>query len=84
MVAPEGMHAMRSLCALRVERLLSIRELAALAGVASSTIYSIESGRVRPSIRVMRALATALGVEAQDVVEFRGAIAARQAPQRGR
>ena len=75
---------MRSLRALRAERLLSIRELAALAGVASSTVYMAESGRTRPGFQVMRRLATALGVEVQDVAEFRDAIAARQAPRRRR
>jgi DNA-binding XRE family transcriptional regulator len=66
---------------LRVEHLLSIRELGELAGVSSSTVYSIESGRTRPSLRVMRKLTMALGVEVQDVAEFHEAIAARQAPR---
>jgi len=56
---------------LRVNRLLTIRELAQRAGVAPSTVYLIEAGRTRPSFRVIRQLAAALAVEPQAVDEFR-------------
>jgi transcriptional regulator with XRE-family HTH domain len=65
---------MASLRRLRVERLLTIRELAQRAGVAPSTVYLIEAGRTRPSFRVIRRLAVALGVEPQTVDEFREAL----------
>src|SRR3712207_8128897 len=52
-------------------RLLSIRELARLADVAPSTIYLTESGRAAPQPSVMRRIATALGVDAHEIAEFR-------------
>ena len=57
-------------------RLLTIRELAKLAGVAPSTIYSIESGRSTPHLAVVRRIAEALGVEPRTITEFRQAIRA--------
>ena len=59
-----------SLRALRAARLLTIRELARLAGVAPSTIYLTEAGRTTPRPAVMRQLATALGVDPSQVAEF--------------
>lgn len=67
-------------CALREARaaqLMTIRELAQLAGVAPSTIYSIESGRSTPHLAVVRRIAAALGVEARTISEFRRAIRVR-------
>ncbi len=58
----------------RAERPLSVRELAGLAGVAPSTVYLIEHGRTTPRPSVMRRIAAALAVDAQDVEEFRRAI----------
>lgn len=67
----------RSLRELRAERLMTIRELAQLAGVAPSTIYLIESGRSIPHLAVVRRIAAALKVDPQQVTEFRRAIQAR-------
>lgn len=72
----------------RAERLLSIRELAAAAGVAPSTIYLIEAGRTRPRPRVIRRLARALDVDPHSIDEFREAIEAlaqrrRRRPEQG-
>ncbi len=64
----------RPLRELRAERLLSIRELARLAGVAPSTIYLTEAGRTTPHASVMRRIAAALAVDAHQVAEFRRAI----------
>ena len=64
----------RPLRELRAERLLSIRELARLAGVAPSTIYLTEAGRTMPRASVMRRIAAVLEVDPNDVVEFRRAI----------
>jgi transcriptional regulator with XRE-family HTH domain len=63
----------RPLREIRAERLLSIRELARLAGVASSTIYLIEAGRTTPRRSVALRLAAALGVDPRSVGEFRRA-----------
>lgn len=61
---------MISLKAARAWRLLSIRDLAAAAQVAPSTVYLLEHGRAvaRPSTR--RKLAGALGIAASEIVEL--------------
>ena len=77
---------MPTLRELRADRLLSIRELAQLAGVVPSSIYLIETGRVTPHASTVRRLATALGVDPETVDEFRQAIeaAGELPPSRGR
>jgi transcriptional regulator with XRE-family HTH domain len=72
---------MPSLRELRTAQLLTIRELAARAQVAPSTIYLIEAGRSMPRFGVARRLATALGVEPASVEEFRRAIEQAQRPR---
>jgi len=57
---------------LRRQKPLTQRELAETAGVSENTIWVIENGRhgaLRP--RVIRAIATALGVQPADIDEFR-------------
>ena len=54
---------------LREARFLSLRDLAAKAGVAYVTIHRIETGqRVRPYPSTLRKLAKALGVEPAELV----------------
>ncbi len=65
---------MPTLREVRVQRLLSMRQLAKLAGVAPTTVYLIESGERLPHYGTMRKLATALGVEPGEVAEFRAAM----------
>jgi transcriptional regulator with XRE-family HTH domain len=65
---------MPSLREVRVARLLAIRELAQRAGVAASTIYLLEAGRSRPSLRVIGKLSTALAIAPEAVDEFREVI----------
>ncbi len=71
----------RPLREVRAERLLSIRELARLAGVAPSTIYLTEAGRTMPRASVMRRIAAVLDVDPNDIVEFRRAIAHYKRPR---
>jgi transcriptional regulator with XRE-family HTH domain len=52
-----------SLRRIRIERFLSQRELARLAGVHAITLVRLEAGTTAPSTRTVRALAGALGVE---------------------
>jgi transcriptional regulator with XRE-family HTH domain len=59
---------------LRVRRLLSTRELARKAGVSTSTIYTIETGKTVPRLSVVRKLSEALEAAPDDVDEFREAI----------
>ncbi len=68
----------RALREVRAEHLLSIRELARVAGVAPSTIYLIEAGRTTPHLWVIRKIAGALGVEPLTIAEFRQAIDVRR------
>jgi DNA-binding XRE family transcriptional regulator len=62
---------MPSLKAWRRERLLTQRDLAKRAGVATSTIYLIEAGRTLPQIRIMVRIADALGILPEQISEFR-------------
>ncbi len=59
---------------LRTRRLLSVRKLAAAAGVAPATIYHIEHGRTTPSFRAIRDISAALDVDPLDVEEFAAVI----------
>jgi transcriptional regulator with XRE-family HTH domain len=54
----------------RARSVLSVRELAARAGVAPATVYQIEHGRTRPHYRSIRLLSEALGVEPMQIFEF--------------
>ena len=56
-----------SLRRLRVERFLSQRELARLAGLHAVTLVRLEAGATAPSTRTVRALAGALGVNPGDL-----------------
>jgi DNA-binding XRE family transcriptional regulator len=65
---------MPSLRELRLNQLLSQRDLAHQAGVTQKTLVDLELGRVEPRLLTMRKLAAALGVEPLEVDEFRQAI----------
>ena len=71
----------RPLRDVRAEKLLSISELARLAGVARSTIFLIETGRTVPRLSVVRRLTAALEADPQSVNEFRRAIRASAEPR---
>ncbi len=58
----------------RAARLLTVRNLAALAGVAPSTVYLIETGQSSPRFVVIEKLSAALDVEPSEIAEFRAAI----------
>ena len=53
---------------LREARLLTQQELAERAGVGVATIIRIETGQVAPHFQTLRKLATALGVEAGELI----------------
>jgi DNA-binding XRE family transcriptional regulator len=78
--ADRGMHPW-PLREIRAARRLSGRDLARAAGVATSTIYSTETGRTLPRFAAIRQIATALGVNPVEVVELRRAIEARAQPR---
>jgi transcriptional regulator with XRE-family HTH domain len=60
----------KPLRAWRTERLWSVRDLAAAAGVSTKTVVQLEHRRQRPNFRTIRRLSEALGVEARQVTEF--------------
>lgn len=61
----------RPLRELRAQRLLTIRDLARLAGVAAAMIYEVEEGTRPPTLRVIRRIAAALEIEPEEIAEFR-------------
>lgn len=65
--------ATASLRRTRVDKGISTRELAVLAGVARSTIEGVEAGKVTPRMKSMRRIAVALGVEEAAIAEFKAA-----------
>ena len=54
--------------ALRIERGLSVTEVAEEAGVREVTVHGIESGRYRPSLDLAIRIARALGATLDDLV----------------
>lgn len=52
---------------LREERMLTQQELAAEAGLTITTVSRIETGKVKPSLRTIRALAKAFRCSPQDL-----------------
>ncbi len=57
---------------LREDRVLSQRELARMANLASGTVWRIENGYPEARTSTIRKLAVALGVEPRELVERRG------------
>ena len=76
---------MPSLRRVRRLNLLSMRELAAKAGVTYATIYLIESGKTKhPRNRVIHSISGALQVDPTDIDEFRPYVSqpAEEVPRR--
>ncbi len=67
---------MATLREFRTRQVLTIRDLAAKAGVATGTIVRIEAGEPAPRFVTMRKIAAALGVEPGEIQEFAQAIEA--------
>jgi transcriptional regulator with XRE-family HTH domain len=74
----------KSLRDTRVERPMSIRELAKAAGISQVSVQNIESGKSRPLPETMRKVSAALGVEVGEIAEFAAAIEAKQTKNEGR
>jgi len=56
------------LAEVRERKLLTQRELAELANVAQTTISAIELGKQEPRISTVRKIATALGVDPEELI----------------
>jgi transcriptional regulator with XRE-family HTH domain len=65
---------MKTLREWRLDRLLSIEEIAANAHVSTRTVVQIEHGRQLPRLRTIRRLCEALDVEPTEVEEFKRAL----------
>lgn len=65
---------MPTLRELRVRHLWSQRELARRAGVSERTVASAEAGQRLPRLLTMRRIADALGVDWNEVAEFRATV----------
>lgn len=65
-----GAHVVNGLRGLRQKHLITQRELAIASGVGIATIGRIEAGKVKPSLRTIRALAKALNMPPEDMREI--------------
>ena len=81
--APTASPAAHPLRAVRADRVLSMRELAEAAGVASSTIALTEAGQTTPRPAGMRGIARAPGVHPRAIAQFRRALERRARPRAG-
>jgi transcriptional regulator with XRE-family HTH domain len=68
----------------RIKRLLSVRALAELAGVAPTTVHLIETGQRRPQFLTIHRISEAMGVDPLEVQEFRSVLEATQQRESGR
>ena len=57
---------------LRQRRVLTLHELEERSGVSYNTIWRLENGRTGAQPRTIRKLATALGVEPEELVRIEG------------
>ncbi len=69
---------MKSLREWRTERLWSVRDLAAAAGVSTKTVVQTEHGRQLPTFRTMRRISDALEATPAEIVEFAHALGKRR------
>ena len=58
----------------RARKLLTMRGLAEAAGISLSTVQSAEQGRYKPSLKVVKKIADALGMAPTEVDELRASI----------
>ncbi len=70
---------MRTLKEFRHARMLTLTELAVRADVAYATVQAVEGHKREPSIRTIRKISEALGVEPNGIVEFAKALELRGA-----
>ncbi|HZA21709.1 MAG TPA: helix-turn-helix transcriptional regulator [Dehalococcoidia bacterium] len=68
----------------RRTRLLTLHELAQLAGVSPKTINSIERGKSTPALSTIRKLSASLGVDPMSIDEFRAALEEKEPAPAGR
>ena len=74
MVTVTDAGAVRTLKQARSAKMLTVRDLATLAGCAPNTVHQVEVGLRRPRFDTIKRLSAALGVEPAEVAEFRRAL----------
>jgi transcriptional regulator with XRE-family HTH domain len=68
------MPSMTTLRMARLQALLSIRQLARKAGISPTTISLLETGQRTPQLLTVYKLSRALGVDPEEIAEFRHAM----------
>jgi transcriptional regulator with XRE-family HTH domain len=58
----------------RVKKLMSAQELSNKSGVSETNIYRLEHGKWLPSLATIRKLSDVLGIQPEEVEEFKAAI----------
>lgn len=58
----------------RRQKLMTMRDVAKIAGCGASTVYSIEAGTRTPSFTTIRKISAAMDVAPQEIDEFRAVI----------
>ncbi len=69
-----GSEAPMTLKRARMARLLTVRALAAAAGVSTHTVHEVETGKRAPRFGTIKRLSTALGIDPSEVTEFRAVL----------
>jgi len=64
----------KTLKRVRTARLLTVRGLAAAAGVSTHTVHEVETGKRPPRFATIKRLSAALEVDPSEVAEFRAVI----------
>ena len=69
-----GSDAPMTLKRARTARLLTVRDLAAAAGVSTHTVHEVETGKRPPRFGTIKRLSAALEVDPAEVAEFRAVL----------
>ncbi len=64
----------RTLKQARTARMLTVRGLAAAAGVSLAAVHEVETGKRRPRFGTIKRLSDALGVAPEAIAEFRSVL----------
>jgi transcriptional regulator with XRE-family HTH domain len=64
----------RTLKQARTARMLTVRGLAAAAGVSLAAVHEVETGKRRPRFGTIQRLSAALGVAPESIAEFRAVL----------
>ncbi len=77
----ETQTGIRTLKQARTARMLTVRGLAAAAGVSLAAVHEVETGKRRPRFGTIKRLSDALGVAPESVSEFRAVLYGEEGEQ---